>query len=74
MKSKDIVLKKDNVLRKDLTDLRKSLEKARFEISTKEEKDMKKIKNIKRDIARILTIFREREIEALEANQKNSNN
>lgn len=63
MKISDIVSKKEDALRNDLTELKKKLEEARFQISTREEKNLKKIKAIKKDIARIMTIFREKEIE-----------
>ncbi|PIZ00603.1 50S ribosomal protein L29 [bacterium (Candidatus Howlettbacteria) CG_4_10_14_0_8_um_filter_40_9] len=62
MKINDIVSKKEDVLRNDLTELRKKLEEARFQISTREEKNLKKIHSIKKDIARIMTILREKEI------------
>lgn len=63
MKINDIVSKKEDALRNDLTELKKKLEGARFQISTREEKNLKKIKAIKKDIARIMTILREKEIE-----------
>lgn len=66
MKISDIVSKKEDALKNDLLELRKKLEEARFQISTREEKNLKKIHSIKRDIARIMTILREREIEAQE--------
>lgn len=63
MKINDIVSKKEDALRNDLTELKKKLEEARFQMSTREEKNLKKIKAIKKDIARIMTILREKEIE-----------
>lgn len=62
MKISDIVSKKEDALRNDLLELRKKLEEARFQISTREEKNLKKIHSIKKDIARIMTILREKEI------------
>lgn len=66
MKISKIVAKKDEVLKKDLSELKKRLEEARFKISIREEKNVKKIKALKKDIARIMTILREREIVAQE--------
>ncbi len=62
MKVNDIISKKDDVLEKEIVDLKKKLEKANFEVSTREEKNVRIIRNIKKDIARINTILREREI------------
>lgn len=71
MKVKDILNKKDEILKKDLEDLKKSLQELRFKISIREEKNIKSIKAVKKDIARIETILREREIEK-EEQEKNS--
>lgn len=68
MKIKEILSKKDDVLKKDLVSLKKKLEKAKFGVSTREEKNVRAIRNIKKDIARINTILREREIVEEEKN------
>ena len=68
MKINEIVSKKDDVLKNEIIGLKKQLEGARFKISTREEKNVMKIRSIKKDIARIMTILREREIEAQETN------
>lgn len=62
MKINDIIAKKDDVLEKEIVDLKKKLEKAKFGVSTREEKNVRVIRNIKKDIARIHTIMRERKI------------
>jgi large subunit ribosomal protein L29 len=67
MKIKDIVNKKDDALVKELEGLNKKLQELRFKVAIREEKDIKSIKKAKKDIARINTILREREIERLES-------
>lgn len=62
MKINEIVNKKDEALRKELLELKKRLAEVRFKVSVREERDVKAIKKIKKDIARIMTILREREI------------
>ena len=66
MKISEIAAKKDEILKKDLSELKKHLEEARFKVSVREEKNVKKIRQIKKDIARIMTILREREIIEIE--------
>jgi len=67
MKVKDILGKKDEALKKEVGDLKKKLQELRFKLSVREEKNVKSINNVKKDIARIQTILREREIEAEES-------
>ncbi|MDD3480802.1 MAG: 50S ribosomal protein L29 [Patescibacteria group bacterium] len=62
MKVKDIVAKKDQDLVKKLSDLEEELVKLRFQIATKESDKSASIVSTKKDIARIKTILREREI------------
>lgn len=62
MKISEMVSKKDEGLNKDLSELKRQLEEARFKVSTREEKNLRMIRNIKKDIAKIMTILREREI------------
>lgn len=69
MKIKDIINKKDDALKKDIEDLKKKLQEIRFKLSVREEKNVKSVKPIKRDIARIETILREREIAAKESSK-----
>lgn len=71
MKIKDIVAKKDQELLKELEDLRVTLTKARFEVATRETNKHTQILNLKKDIARIKMILREREIQREEqSNEK----
>lgn len=67
MKIKEIVAKKDVDLEKELATLRDKLLKIRFEVVAKETNKHTEIGQIKRDIARIETILREREIEREES-------
>ena len=70
MKINEIVSKKDDALKKEIIELKKKLEEAKFNISTREENNVMKIRGIKKDIARINTILREREIAAEEKKVK----
>ncbi len=63
MKINEIVAKKDADLANKLCELKSSLTKNRFEIATKESQKSSEIKKIKKTIARINTILREREIQ-----------
>jgi large subunit ribosomal protein L29 len=67
MKIKEIVAKKDADLTKELAVLKNQLTKVRFEVASKETNKHTEIAKIKKDIARIQTILREREIERMEA-------
>ncbi|MCL4387161.1 MAG: 50S ribosomal protein L29 [Patescibacteria group bacterium] len=67
MKIKDILDKKDDVLKKEVEDKKKKLQESRFKVAVREEKNVRSLREVKRDIARIETILREREIEALES-------
>ncbi len=72
MKIKDIVAKKDAELIKDLRNLSDNLIKLKFEVSTKESDKSSDIKKIKKQIAQIKTIIREREIQREEKDEKKS--
>ncbi len=61
MKAKELRSKTDKELAKQLTDLREKLVDAHIDMRTKEVKDVKQIKAIKKDIARVLTIRSESE-------------
>jgi len=67
MKVKEIVSKKDVDLQIELKSLKDKLLKIRFEVAAKETNNHSEIVKIKKDIARINTILREREIERREA-------
>jgi len=59
MKVKDIRRKKEPELAKDLKDLREKLRDLRFNLASGKVKDIREIRVVKRDIARILTIINE---------------
>ena len=62
MKVKDIREKSSSDLEKELGELKSELFKLRFQLATNGLDNPMKIKNTKKDIARIKTILREREI------------
>lgn len=70
MKIKEIVSKKDADLKKKIAELNDKLAKLRMKIATKEANNYADVKKIKKDIARIKTILREREIQRKEENEK----
>lgn len=73
MKIKEIVAKKDAELTKELAALKDKLLKVKFEVATKETNQHTEVKAITKDIARIKTILREREIQREEEkNEKKS--
>jgi large subunit ribosomal protein L29 len=63
MKVKEIVAKKDAELTRELGLLKDKLLKVKFEVATRETNQHTDVAKIKRDIARISTILREREIQ-----------
>lgn len=62
MKVKDIREKSSSDLEKELGELKSELFKLRFQLATNGLDNPMKIKNTKKDIAKIKTILREREI------------
>lgn len=70
MKAKDIALKKDKDLLIQLKELNLDLTKLKFQIATKESDKASEVSKIKKDIARIKTILREREISRKEENHE----
>ncbi|HBG81327.1 TPA: 50S ribosomal protein L29 [candidate division CPR2 bacterium] len=62
MKYKELIQKNDKQLDKELNDLYKNLRDFRFGMVAREIKNVKAIKNVKKDIARILTLKKERDI------------
>ncbi|MFA5925995.1 MAG: 50S ribosomal protein L29 [Parcubacteria group bacterium] len=60
MKIKEIKGKNDNELRKDLSDLRNKETKMRLDISGKQMKNHREIREIKKGIARIMTVLSKR--------------
>jgi large subunit ribosomal protein L29 len=59
MKAKELRAKSAKELSNNLDDLRKKLEVSAIEYRTKEVKNIKQIKSIKKDIARVLTVMQE---------------
>ena len=63
MKAKDIRERSDDELRKTLSDLEEQLFKLRFQKSTGQIENPIKIREVRRDIARVLTVINERQAE-----------
>lgn len=59
MKIKEIREKNMEELKKLLNEKREAVRKSRFDIAAKQVKDIREMRNNKRDIARILTILKE---------------
>lgn len=72
MKIKEIAQKKDKELQVDLLKLRDTLAKVRFEVAAKETNKHTEINRIKKEIAQIKTILKEREIQREEEDEKKS--
>ncbi len=66
MKANEIRKMTSSDLEKELSELKSELFKLRFQLATNGLENPMKIKNTKRDIARIKTILKEREIAAEE--------
>ena len=60
MKTKELRDKNINELGKDLIEKRVLAQGSMFDISVKQAKNNRALRNIKRDIARILTVIREK--------------
>ncbi|NCA98843.1 MAG: 50S ribosomal protein L29 [Clostridia bacterium] len=65
MKSSEIRDKSFDELNKELASLREELFKLRFAHATNQLENPLKLKSVKRDIARVMTILRERELQGL---------
>ena len=63
MKAKDIRDRSDDELRKALGDLEEQLFKLRFQKSTGQIENPIKIRDVRKDIARVLTVMGERQTE-----------
>jgi large subunit ribosomal protein L29 len=57
MKMKELKQKNKNELRKLLTENQKKIGQFRFDLNSKKIKNVKEMKELKRDVARILTIL-----------------
>lgn len=62
MKYKELIFKNEKQINKDLADLRIKLRELRFGMATREIKNTKAIRNVRLDIARILTLKREKDL------------
>lgn len=62
MNIKELKLKKDPELKNLLFSFEKNLQETKFKILAREEKNTAALKKIRKNIAQILTILREREI------------
>jgi large subunit ribosomal protein L29 len=60
MKAKELREKSKEELEKMLGDLKKKLQKLRFDLAEKRLKNVREIRTTKRDIARVLTILKEK--------------
>lgn len=60
MKAKDLITKTESELQELLREKKSQLLKLRLEVSQKKMKNVKAIKNLKKDVARILTILNNR--------------
>ena len=60
MKAKDFRERSDDELRKSLDDLREQLFKLRFQKSTGQIENPQKIREVRKDIARVLTVINQR--------------
>ena len=63
MKAKDIRERSDDELRKTLGDLEEQLFKLRFQKSTGQIENPIKIREVRKDIARVMTVMTERQVE-----------
>ena len=63
MKAKDIRERSDDELRKALSDLEEQLFKLRFQKSTGQIENPIKIHEVRKDIARVMTVMTERQVE-----------
>ncbi len=63
MKAKELHNKSQKELQKDLADLREKYAKTLIDMRTKEVKNVKTLHGIKKDIARVLTVLKEHELQ-----------
>ena len=63
MKAKDVRERSDDELRKTLGDLEEQLFKLRFQKSTGQIENPIKIREVRKDIARVMTVMNERQAE-----------
>lgn len=66
MKASEIREKTHIELQKELSDLKSELFKLRFQLATNQLENPMKLKDVKKSIARVKTIMRERELKGIE--------
>lgn len=66
MKASEIREKSQLELQKELSDLKSELFKLRFQLATNQLENPMKLKDVKKSIARVKTIIRERELKGIE--------
>jgi large subunit ribosomal protein L29 len=66
MKAREIREKTQVELQKELKELKSELFKLRFQLATNQLDNPMKLKDVKRSIARVKTIMRERELKGIE--------
>lgn len=66
MKASEIREKSQLELQKELSDLKSELFKIRFQLATNQLENPMKLKDIKKSIARVKTIIRERELNGID--------
>ncbi|HOM03669.1 MAG TPA: 50S ribosomal protein L29 [Acetivibrio sp.] len=66
MKAKDIRKKSQEELEKELVELKSELFKLRFQHATNQLENPMKLKDVKKSIARIKTILKERELKGMQ--------
>ncbi|HEX5429619.1 MAG TPA: 50S ribosomal protein L29 [Patescibacteria group bacterium] len=67
MKMKELRARNQNELIKTLSTLREQVRDLKFKVHSKEVKDSHRLKNVRQDIARILTILNEPESDSQKA-------
>ncbi len=61
MKAKELREKNINELKREIEEKKETVRQLRFEISMKQAKDHREMRNTKRDIARLITVIKESE-------------
>lgn len=66
MKAKELIQKSDKELAELILDLRNKIVQAHIDLKSKEVKNVRQVRIHKRDLARALTVYNERQIKELE--------
>ena len=67
MKASEIRDKSQEELQKELTELKSELFKLRFQLVTNQLENPMKLKDVRKSIARVKTVMRERELKGIQA-------